>query len=90
MVRQRCGGNPLYAEELARYVTSAHNAEAATGGRAMPESPLALMESRLDALPPAHRATLADASVLGLVFPTSRRRRGTGGQPGTISTSRRT
>ena len=36
----------------------------------MPDSLLALMAARLDALPPAHRAMLADASVLGLVFAT--------------------
>jgi class 3 adenylate cyclase len=57
-------GNPLFIEELA-----ASLAEDATGPTAaLPTSIRAIVSARLDALPPAERAVLLDAAVVGKVF----------------------
>ena len=71
---ERSGGNPLYAEEFVHMLTDRGLLDA--GGppdlgdeRVMvPESLQALIGARLDALPPALRSLLHDASVVGKVF----------------------
>jgi class 3 adenylate cyclase/tetratricopeptide (TPR) repeat protein len=73
----RAGGNPLYAEEFVRMLTdrgilerrgASLRIEAPAGGIPMPESVHALIEARLDTLPPERKALLQDASVVGKVF----------------------
>ena len=61
---ERASGNPFYLEELMR-------AAAAGGGEALPETVVAMLQVRLEALSPAARQVLRAASVLG-----SRVRRG--------------
>jgi tetratricopeptide (TPR) repeat protein len=65
-----CGGNPLFAEELARYLCEreASTDEEAGLPRDAPSGILALIAARLDALPMEQKALLADAAVVGSVF----------------------
>jgi predicted ATPase len=56
-------GNPLFIEELASSV-----AEHTAGEGDLPSSVRSIIAARLDALPPAERDTLLDASVVGKVF----------------------
>jgi DNA-binding SARP family transcriptional activator/tetratricopeptide (TPR) repeat protein len=58
----RAGGNPLYAQELARLV-----AQGAEGG-AIPQSLQAVIAAHLDALAPDLKVAAANASVVGEVF----------------------
>ena len=69
----RCGGNPLYAEEFVRMLTD----RGVLTGRAritrdatvpLPETVQALIAARLDTLPPDPKALLHDAAVMGKVF----------------------
>jgi class 3 adenylate cyclase/tetratricopeptide (TPR) repeat protein len=74
-VADQCGGNPLFAEELTRYLVerasdNAPPSETDGAVAAAPVSVLALIEARLDALPPQQKGILADASVVGMVFRT--------------------
>jgi class 3 adenylate cyclase/tetratricopeptide (TPR) repeat protein len=62
-VLQRAEGNPLYAEEYARMLAE-HNG----GDLALPETVQGLIAARIDGLPPAEKALLQDASVIGKVF----------------------
>ena len=71
----QCGGNPLYAEELVRYmierrpgVGTPAEVQAPGGPRQMPDSLQALIAARLDALTPENKALLAGAAVVGQVF----------------------
>ena len=57
-------GNPLFIEELARCIGD----QPATGLDELPTSIRAIIAARLDALPPAERSVLVDASVVGRVF----------------------
>ena len=59
---RRCDGNPFYAEQSARLM------EDATAHLALPDSVQAVIAARLDALPVAQKALLADAAVVGAVF----------------------
>ncbi|MBV9951757.1 MAG: tetratricopeptide repeat protein [Acidimicrobiia bacterium] len=52
------GGNPLFLRELAAMADD-------LAGEAVPETVERLIGSRIDTLPPEHRALLRDASVLG-------------------------
>jgi len=61
---ERAAGNALYLEELLRAV--AENA-----GDALPDSVLAMVQARLEALPAESRRVLRAASVFGQVFWTS-------------------
>ncbi len=66
------GGNPLYAEEFARMVVD-HNrldppADADPVAIPIPETIQGLIEARVDALPPAGKRLVHDASVFGNVF----------------------
>jgi class 3 adenylate cyclase/tetratricopeptide (TPR) repeat protein len=64
-VLARAGGNPLYAEEFARLV-----AERGSGDDELPvpDTVQALIAARVDALDPAAKRLLQDASVVGKVF----------------------
>ena len=63
---ERCGGNPLYAEEYARLL--ADRASEAVGDLVMPETVRALIGARLDLLPVGQKTLLHDAAVVGKVF----------------------
>jgi class 3 adenylate cyclase/tetratricopeptide (TPR) repeat protein len=62
LLLERCGGNPLYAEQFARML--------ADGGEdaGVPETVQAVISARLDALGPERKALLQDAAVVGKVF----------------------
>jgi class 3 adenylate cyclase/tetratricopeptide (TPR) repeat protein len=62
LLLERCGGNPLYAEQFARML--------ADGGedQGVPETVQAVISARLDALGPERKAQLQDAAVIGKVF----------------------
>jgi adenylate cyclase len=59
----RAGGNPLFAEELARRL--AESEEQADG---LPDTVHGLLAARIDALPPLERRVIQDASVVGEQF----------------------
>jgi tetratricopeptide (TPR) repeat protein len=61
-ILERAGGNPLYAEELARLVTE-RGLDAGC-----PDSVQGLIAARIDALAPARKTLLQDAAVVGKVF----------------------
>jgi class 3 adenylate cyclase len=74
-VGEACGGNPLFAEELARFMAehgagtpNADDDAAVSGSPPSPDGIMALIAARLDALPAEARAVLMDASVTGQVF----------------------
>ena len=71
-VAGQCGGNPLFAEELAHFLSEApggHVADAAAGAAdIMPASIVSLVAARLDALPTEQKQLLTNASVVGEVF----------------------
>jgi class 3 adenylate cyclase len=56
-------GNPLFIEQLAATV-----AEGSPSGGALPTTIRGILAARLDALPPAERALLLDAAVVGKTF----------------------
>jgi len=58
---ERCGGNPLYAEQFVRML-------AERGEGALPETVQGIIAARLDALAPAEKALLQNAAVIGKVF----------------------
>ncbi len=71
---ERCGGNPLYAEEFVRMLRDrglVHDGDVDLDEEAavpMPRSVQQLIGARLDTLPPTERAILRDAAVVGKVF----------------------
>ncbi|MGH7805016.1 MAG: AAA family ATPase, partial [Candidatus Binatia bacterium] len=66
-IAARAEGNPLFLEELARYVRGARVARSSEGE--LPERILDLLTARIDRLPEPVKRTLQRASVLGLEFP---------------------
>jgi len=60
-ITDRAGGNPLFLQEL---VASSRTPE----DEALPESVEAVVATRVDRLPPADRALLRYAAVLGATF----------------------
>jgi class 3 adenylate cyclase/tetratricopeptide (TPR) repeat protein len=60
---ERCGGNPLYAEQFARMLL-----ERGESGGALPETVQGIIAARLDSLAPAEKALLQNAAVVGKVF----------------------
>jgi class 3 adenylate cyclase len=60
---ERCGGNPLYAEQFARMLAERGEAEGT-----LPETVQGIIAARLDSLAPEEKALLQDASVIGKVF----------------------
>jgi class 3 adenylate cyclase len=63
-VARTAEGNPLFIEELAASVAE----QRSDAGEQLPTSIRAIVAARLDALPPAERALLLDAAVVGRVF----------------------
>ena len=63
-MQRRSGGNPLYAEELARMLRDSGGGP----GTELPEGIAALIAARLDTLDATPKALLADAAVVGRVF----------------------
>jgi predicted ATPase len=59
----RAGGNPLYAEQFARMFAERGDADGV-----LPETVQGIITARLDSLPPAEKALLLDAAVLGRTF----------------------
>ncbi|MBA3551975.1 MAG: AAA family ATPase [Actinobacteria bacterium] len=74
LLRDRSGGNPLYAEEFARalqdrgLVDGSGRLVADLDGLEFPETVQALIAARLDTLPRERKMLLQDASVIGRVF----------------------
>ena len=60
----RAEGNPLYAEQFARLYAERGSADELP----LPENLQGIVAARLDGLPPAEKALLQDASVIGKVF----------------------
>src|SRR4051812_7724113 len=60
---ERCGGNPLYAEQFARMLAERGEVEGA-----LPETVQGIIAARLDSLAPKEKALLQEAAVLGKVF----------------------
>jgi len=58
---ERCGGNPLYAEQFVRMLTE-------RGEGSLPETVQGIIAARLDALAPEEKALLQDGAVIGKVF----------------------
>ena len=72
MVVRRCGGNPLYAEEIVRMLAD-QAARGVLGDAGQAQDTLSgslqsLIAARLDALRPQHKSLLADAAVVGSEF----------------------
>ncbi len=63
----RCGGNPLYAEEFARLARDTHD-RGALELDALPDSLQSLISARLDTLPDTTRSLLQDTAVVGKTF----------------------
>jgi class 3 adenylate cyclase/tetratricopeptide (TPR) repeat protein len=61
---ERAEGNPLYAEQFALLYAERGSAEELP----LPESLQGIVAARLDGLPPAEKALLQDASIVGKVF----------------------
>jgi class 3 adenylate cyclase len=76
LLLERAEGNPLYAEEFVRLLTDrdllvphGRSLRLAAGAEiTVPETLQALIAARLDTLPPARKALLQDAAVVGKVF----------------------
>ena len=75
VIVDRCGGNPLYAEELVRLLEDkaeqAHQGERSscdTARQELPASLQTLIAARLDSLDPGLKSLLSDAAVIGDVF----------------------
>ena len=64
-VVERSGGNPLFAEEMARRIAEARQRAAATE---LPDTVQAVLAARLDALEPFERRVVQQAAVVGRTF----------------------
>jgi class 3 adenylate cyclase/tetratricopeptide (TPR) repeat protein len=64
-VAERSGGNPLFAEEMARRITEEGTIEAAE----LPDTVQAVLAARLDSLEPVERLLVQQAAVMGRTFP---------------------
>jgi class 3 adenylate cyclase len=63
-VEQAAGGNPLFIEELAGWLSEG----AGTGASGLPANLKAIIAARIDQLPAAERQVILDASVIGDFF----------------------
>jgi class 3 adenylate cyclase len=63
-ILERAGGNPLYAEELVRFIAEG-GLNGRGGGVAFPDSLQALITARLDTLTQEQKSLLLDAAVVG-------------------------
>lgn len=68
VIVDRCGGNPLFAEELVRHLVDRPDKSSAAEA-ALPATLHGLLTARLDLLRPVERQVLQRASVLGTSFP---------------------
>jgi class 3 adenylate cyclase/tetratricopeptide (TPR) repeat protein len=64
-VAERSGGNPLFAEEMARRIAEEGTIEAAE----LPDTVQAVLAARLDSLEPFERQLVQQAAVVGRTFP---------------------
>src|SRR5918993_3660603 len=64
-VAERSGGNPLFAEEMARRISEEGTIEAAE----LPDTVQAVLGARLDSLEPFERRLVQQAAVVGRTFP---------------------
>jgi class 3 adenylate cyclase/tetratricopeptide (TPR) repeat protein len=64
LVAARAGGNPLFAEEMARSLVEEEGSDATE----LPDTVHAVLASRLDALAPLERRVVQDAAVVGERF----------------------
>src|SRR5918994_4037460 len=64
-VAERSGGNPLFAEEMARRISEEGSVEAAE----LPDTVQAVLAARLDSLDAFERRLVQQASVVGRTFP---------------------
>ena len=64
-VAERSGGNPLFAEEMARRIAEEGRIE----GTELPDTVQAVLAARLDSLEPFERRVVQQASVVGRTFP---------------------
>jgi adenylate cyclase len=78
LISQRAAGNPFFAEELARSLAGSGHLTGALGEyrlaapiteAEMPATVQAVLAARIDRLPPARKAVLEAAAVLGKEFP---------------------
>ncbi|MDP6817844.1 MAG: adenylate/guanylate cyclase domain-containing protein, partial [Alphaproteobacteria bacterium] len=75
LITEKAEGNPLYAEEIARYVfdgrapAGGDHAPSSAGGIVLPGSLRDIVMSRVDQLEDGPRAVLQAASVIGRQFP---------------------
>ena len=65
-VVDRCGGNPLFAQEYARLLVQ--RGGQALSDLAMPDTVQAVISARIDTLDPDRKSLLQDAAVIGKVF----------------------
>ena len=63
-VVERSGGNPLFAEEMARRIAEDGN----LGAAELPDTVQAVLAARLDALDPFERRLVQQAAVVGRTF----------------------
>ncbi len=76
LIDRTCEGNPLYLEQMAKYLlqtgrVTTHQGRAALAGdddAPMPKSLAALISARIDALDPASKGALQLAAIIGLTF----------------------
>jgi class 3 adenylate cyclase/tetratricopeptide (TPR) repeat protein len=64
----QAGGNPLYAVEFLRLLVDQRLLDDGDAALPVPESVLAIIAARIDALPAGDKAVLQDAAVVGRVF----------------------
>ena len=69
-IAERCGGNPLYTEEVSHLLRERGLGDEGQKGdvTALPQSVQAVIAARIDALPPREKEYLADAAVVGRRF----------------------
>ena len=69
MVVERSGGNPFFIEELVAVVSESEPSTTTDTEGQLPGTLRGLISARIDALPPAERATLEDCAVIGSAGP---------------------
>lgn len=67
-LRASAGGNPFFAEELARHSMEEDLTGIKVGPGSVPDSARSLLAARIDQLAPVDREVLQDAAVIGDVF----------------------
>ena len=63
----RCGGSPLFAEEIAHHLQTADRGPA-SGARDIPRTLQSLISARLDTLPGILKQVVQDAAIIGPIF----------------------